>query len=68
MAYPNHSALATTASLPMPAHGYNERAMAAHRANHPAYHSLACNTASVDAFCNNLPDPGCICGAANPKS
>lgn len=41
---------------------YNARAALLARKNSPHYHTSACLSNSVDAFCDDLPDPGCICG------
>ncbi len=32
--------------------------------NHPRHHSDGCLSASVDAFCDDVPDPGCTCPPA----
>lgn len=47
----------------MPLDDYNKRAIAQHRAISPNYHTSECLSNSVDAFCDDRPDPGCICGA-----
>lgn len=41
---------------------YNERAVCVGRMQRPHYHSTACLSARVDAFCDDVPDPGCTCG------
>lgn len=46
----------------MPLDSYNLNAVAEGRRQSPHYHTTACLMHSVDAFCDGLPEPGCICG------
>lgn len=41
---------------------YNDRALITANNVSPHFHTGACLSASVDAFCDDVPDPGCICG------
>ena len=43
---------------------YNNRAVIQHLRNNAYYHTSACLSNSVDAFCDDLPDPGCTCDGA----
>lgn len=43
---------------------YNDRAVMAAREASPHYHTSACLNASVLAYCNDKPEPGCICDGA----
>ncbi len=41
--------------------GYCQRAIQTSRANNATYHSDECLAAGVDAYCDDRPEPGCIC-------
>lgn len=40
---------------------YNDRALITANNVSPHFHTGACLTAKVDAFCDDLPNPGCTC-------
>ena len=49
------------AATDIPLDDYNRRELERER-DKPAYHTSACLNARVQAYVDDEPDPGCICG------